>query len=123
MRMALVHKDPVAREVLARALHNRVHLEVVGFSCIEDLMLGQLPYEVYVVYKDLGHKMNGVQGVKVIREKKADALIIGVSSTPNADREFLPAGADGFLLRSGNEVQELGDLLLKKIAQWVARAL
>ncbi len=120
MEIALVHKDPVARQILERALRARVHLGISGYSCIEDLMLGSLPYDIYVVYRDLGHKMNGVQGVQVIRGKKPQALIIGVSSTPNTDKAFYKAGANAFLLRSGNEVQELGDMLLKKIAQWVA---
>ncbi len=120
MQMALIHKDHIAREILVRGLQPRLHLTVQDYSCVEDLMLGKLPYDVYVVYKDLGHKMNGVQGVKMIREQKPKALIIGVSNTPNADREFLPAGADAFLLRSGNEVHELGNLILKKLAQWAS---
>lgn len=122
MQMALIHKDHVAREILARGLQSRLHVTVNDFGCIEDLMMGTLPYDLYVVYKDLGHKMNGVQGVRLIRERKPEALIIGVSNMPNTDREFLPAGANAFLLRSGNEVQELNTLILKKIAQWVSPA-
>ncbi|MBI4671076.1 MAG: response regulator [Chloroflexi bacterium] len=118
-QIALIHKDHAAREILARALHRRLHSMVTDYSCIEDLMLTELHYDVFVVYKDLGHHLNGVQGVKLIREKKPDALIIGVSNMPNTDREFLPAGANAFLLRSGNEVEELQELILKKIAQWV----
>lgn len=119
MRIALVHKDPVAREILTRALRQRLHLRVSAYRCIEDWMLSALPYDLFIVYKDLGHKMNGVQGVKLIRAQNSGALIIGVSNAPHAEREFLQGGADAFLLRSGNEVQELGDLALKLIAQWV----
>lgn len=121
LQIALVHKDRAAREILMRALRKRLHAGITDFSCIEDLMLTELRYDVFVVYKDLGHRLNGVQGTQLIREKKRAALILGVSNTPNTDREFLAAGADAFLLRSGNEVQELGNLILTSLARWATR--
>jgi hypothetical protein len=57
--------------------------------------------------------MSGVQGVARIRGRRPDAFIVGVSSTPNFDRQFLPVGADAFVLRAGNEIQELVSVIRK----------
>lgn len=107
IKIGLVHKHRPTREVLARALKFKLQAEVTDFSCVEDLLKSSMDYAVFVVYSDLGHKMNGVEGVSAIRSKSAEAFIIGVSNTPYYERKFLPAGANAFLLRSGNEIGEL----------------
>jgi hypothetical protein len=55
--------------------------------------------------------MSGVKGVAEIRKRKPGAIIIGVSERPDAVYKFLPAGVDSFLLRAGNEIAELIDLI------------
>lgn len=116
MQIALIHGYRAQREVLRRALQAKLHEVITDFDCVEDLMMSLMQYDVLIVYKDLGHHMNGVDGVRAIRKKLPDAVIIGVSSTPNTNRLFLPAGADAFLLRSGNEVSELASLVRKQVA-------
>jgi len=114
MRIALIHRQAVARQVLQRALQAKLYEDVIEFSSIEDLFLSSLQFDVLVVYNDLGHYTNGAAGVREIRANLPDAIIIGVSNRPYADRSFLKEGADAFLLRSGNEVQELVNLIRKQ---------
>lgn len=111
MKISLVHSHPPAREVLTRALSAKLKMAVTGFSCIENLLQSSMDYDTFVIYSDFGHKMSGVRGVAQIRLQKPRAFIIGVSSRPNLDRKFLPAGANAFLLRAGNEIEELVRLI------------
>jgi hypothetical protein len=115
MKICLIHGKRVAREVLSRALSSRLGAEVTCFSCCEialDSLLGS--YEVFVVYNNFRRKMSGARGVTKIRGQSPGAFIVGVSSTPNFDRQFLPAGADAFVLRAGNEVQELVSIIRQR---------
>jgi DNA-binding NarL/FixJ family response regulator len=107
MRISIVHSHAPTREILTRALSVKLKMQVTGFSCIENLLQSSMDYDTFVVYSDFGHKMSGVRGVAQIRLQKPRAFIIGVSCRPNLDRKFLPAGADAFLLRAGNEIEEL----------------
>jgi hypothetical protein len=114
MQIALVSGVYPRREVVARGISAKlggIHVEV--FSCCEDVLGSSLDYQVFVVYNNFGHKMSGVQGVAEIRKVVPYAAIIGVSPTPYLDRKFLPAGANGFLLLAGNEINELAELILK----------
>ncbi len=58
--------------------------------------------------------MRGVTGVRKIRALKPDASIMGVSVKPYGEKRFLPAGATAFLLRAGNEIEEMIKLILQK---------
>jgi len=108
VNICLIHGKHVGREVLVRAISSRLDADVEGFSCCENALACSLEnYDVFVVYNNFRKKMSGVRGVAKIRARKPEAFIVGVSSTPNNDRRFLPAGADAFLLRAGNEVEEL----------------
>jgi len=111
MRISLVHAHTPTREVLTRALSVKLKLPVTGFSCVENLLQSSMDYDVFVVYSDFGHKISGVRGVASIRQQKRQAFIIGVSYRPNLDKRFLPAGANAFLLRAGNEIEELVRLI------------
>ncbi len=115
MNICLIHSKRVGREVLARALSSRLGAEVTGFSFCENALSCSLDYDVFVVYNNFRRKMSGVRGVEKIRARNRDAFIVGVSSTPNLDKRFLPAGADAFLLRAGNEVNELVGIIQKGI--------
>jgi len=114
LKICIVHAKRVPREVLTRALASRLGADVIGFSCCEDVLASSLDYDVFVVYNNFRKKMNGVKGVTGIRARKPDAFIVGVSSTPNLHRRFLPAGADAFLLRAGNEIEELVEIIRRK---------
>jgi hypothetical protein len=76
-----------------------------------------MSYDAFIVYSDLGHNMSGAKGVREIRSQRPDAYIIGVSYRPYADAKLLPAGADAFLLRAGNEIQELVKLVQDRPAR------
>ena len=107
MKICLIHGKRVAREVLARALASRLSADVEVYSCCENALACSLDYEVFVVYNNFRQKKSGVRGVAEIRIRKPEALIIGVSGSPNSHKRFLLAGADAFLLRAGNEIEEL----------------
>lgn len=107
MNICLIHGRHVGREVLVRALSSRLDADVTGFSCCENALECSLDCDVFIVYNNFRKKMSGVRGVAKIRARQPNAFIVGVSSTPNNERRFLPAGADAFLLRAGNEVEEL----------------
>ena len=111
MNICLIHGKRVGREVLARALSSRLGADVEGFSCCENALACSLDYDVFVVYNNFRKRMSGIRGVAKIRARQQDAFIVGVSSTPNNDRRFLPAGADAFLLRAGNEVEEMIEII------------
>ena len=113
MKIVIAHSHRPTREVLARAFMCRLKAEVETFSCVEDALLSSLNYDVCVVYNNFGHKMDGLRGVSHFRARWPRAFIIGVSYKPNMERKFLPAGADAFLLRAGNEIAELVEIIRK----------
>jgi hypothetical protein len=117
MKICLIHGRRVAREVLTRALSSKLGAEVTSFPCCEDVLESSLDYDVFIVYNNFRKKMSGVRGVTKIRGWNPYAFIVGVSSTPNFDRQFLPAGADAFVLRAGNEVQELVSVVRQRDGQ------
>jgi hypothetical protein len=96
---------------LARALASRLRAEVTPFSCVENVLASSMGYDIFVVYNNFERNMNGITGVSQIRKRKPHALIIGVSYKPYFEKKFLPAGADAFLLRAGNEIEELVALI------------
>jgi DNA-binding NarL/FixJ family response regulator len=111
MNISIVHAHPPAREVLVRALANKLSAQVTDFCCVEDLLSSSMNYDVFVVYSNLGHRMTGAKGVVEIRFQKPNAFIIGASDNPNAHSKFQKAGVNAFLLRSGNEIAELIGLI------------
>lgn len=111
MKISIAHVQPRAREVLERALTVKLDAKVTGFGCVEDLLSSSMNYDVFVVYNNFGHRMSGTKGVIEIRAQLPDAFIIGVSNNPNLNSKFLIAGADAFLLRAGNEIEELIGLI------------
>ena len=117
MKIALAHGDYPAREVVARGISHKLNTagrtgaEVLVFSCVENLLVSSMDYEVFVVYNDFKKKMGGLSGIREIRRLKPEVLIIGVSATPNYDRKMLPAGADAFVLLAGNEITETAELI------------
>jgi DNA-binding NarL/FixJ family response regulator len=124
MNICLIHGRHVAREVLARALSSRLGAEVVDFSCCEGALASPLDcYDVFVVYNNFRGKMSGARGVTKIKAQNPDAFIVGVSSTPGFDKQFLPAGADACILRAGNEITELVSVIQKgvKCDAWCVR--
>lgn len=122
IKIGVAHMHDPTREVLVRALTNRLNAEVTGFAYVEDVLNSSMQYDVLVVYNNFGHKMDGVTGVARIRARKPQAFIIGVSPTPHFDRKFLPAGANAFLLRAGNEIEELVRMIKNHLDAKVAVA-
>jgi DNA-binding NarL/FixJ family response regulator len=116
MKICIVHKRDTAGEVLSRALSYRLGAEVTCFTCCENALASALDYDVFIVYNNFRKKMNGVRGVASIRARKPQAFIVGVSSIPNFQRKFIPAGADAFLLKAGNEIGELVDIVRRRPA-------
>ena len=114
MKICIVNKRDTAGEVLSRALSYKLGAQVTHFTSCEDALASSLDYDVFIVYNNFRKKMNGVRGVAGIRARKSDAFIIGVSSIPNFHRKFLPAGADTFLLKAGNEIGELVDIIRRR---------
>jgi DNA-binding NarL/FixJ family response regulator len=111
MNICIADAHRPQREVIERALSVRLGAQVTGYACVEDVLTSSMEFDVFVVYKNFGHKMSGVKGVAEIRKRKPGAIIIGVSERPDAVYKFLPAGVDSFLLRAGNEIAELIDLI------------
>jgi DNA-binding NarL/FixJ family response regulator len=116
MKVAIVHSHEPTAQVLVRAISSRLHIEVITFSCIENVLMSSMDYDIFIVYNNFGHKMTGVRGVTLIRDRKPRAFIVGVSYKPNFERQFLPAGANAFILRAGNEVEELVTLVQKHLS-------
>jgi len=107
MKICIAHHTDSAREVISRGLAFQLQAQVTGFSCVENVLVSSLDYDIFIVYNNFHKKMNGVRGAQEIRMRKPKAFIIGVSAIPNYHLKFLPAGADAFLLKSGNEISEL----------------
>ena len=117
MKISIVHAHRATREVLARALARKLGADVTTFAHIENVLNSSMDYDVFVVYNNFDHKMDGVKGVAMIRIRKPHAFIIGVSYRPNLDRVFLPAGANALLLRAGNEIEKLIRIIYNHQAQ------
>lgn len=115
MKICLINGKQVAREVLDRALSVRLNAEVDPFFCCENALLTSLDYDVFVVYNNFRKKMNGFQCVKKIRARRPHAFIVGVTSNPNLAERFTSAGVDVALLRSGNEIAELVDIVRQRV--------
>jgi hypothetical protein len=111
MKVAIVHSHIPTVQVLARAIASRLNVDVMTFSCIENVLTSSMDYSIFVVYNNFGHKITGIRGVTLIRDQKPRAYIIGVSYKPSIERKFLLAGADASVLRAGNEVEELVTLV------------
>ena len=115
MKACIVHGNRIAREILVRAFHRSFDAHATAYSCCEDVLKSSLDYDIFVVYNNFGpRKMGGVRGTARIRARKSDAYIIGVSAKPYNDKKFLPAGADAFLLKAGNEIEELVEIVCRK---------
>jgi len=114
-RICLIHGRAKARYVLTQALASKLNADTEAFSCCENALSSSMNYDVFVVYNNFGQKrMRGVTGVRRIRALKPDAFIMGVSVKPYGENRFLPAGANVFLLRAGNEIGEMIKLILQK---------
>jgi DNA-binding NarL/FixJ family response regulator len=111
MKICLIHAKQVIREVLARALSVKLSAEVDSFFCCENALATSLDYDVFVVYNNFRKKMNGFQAVKKIRARKPHVFIVGVTSNPDLTKRFTSAGGDAALLRSGNEIAELVEII------------
>jgi DNA-binding NarL/FixJ family response regulator len=114
MSICIIHGRRPAREVLARALSSKLSTQIDAFSYCEDALASPLDYDQFVVYNNFHKKMSGIGGVKRIRKRKPDAFIVGVTSNPNFTTKFISAGADFVLLRAGNEVAELVDIMRQR---------
>jgi DNA-binding NarL/FixJ family response regulator len=114
MKICLIHGRRVAREVLERALSTRLNAEVDPFFCCENVLLTSLDYDVFVVYNNFRKKMNGFQCVKKIKAQRPHAFIVGVTSNPSLTQRFTSAGADVTLLRAGNEIAELVEMIRRR---------
>jgi DNA-binding NarL/FixJ family response regulator len=111
MDICIAHAHHRAREVLERALATRLRAQVTGFVCVEDLLTSSMRFDVFVIYNNFGHNMSGAKGAAEIRRRMPGAIIIGVSEHPDSGNKFLSAGVDSFLLRAGNEIAELTQLI------------
>jgi hypothetical protein len=114
MKVAIVHSHTPTAKVLARAISSRLKVEALDFSCIENVLASSMDYAIFVVYNNFGHKIDGMRGVTLIRDRKPRAYVIGVSYRPDFGRKFLQAGADAFILRAGNEIEELVAVIQKR---------
>ena len=116
MKICLVHGHRSSREVIYRGLRQGFGTEVVTYSCCEDVLASPLDYDVFVVYNNFGpRKMRGIKGTTRIREYRADAFIVGVTTTPHFRKRFLKAGANVALLRAGNEIAELIGIIRRRV--------
>lgn len=124
MNVALISGAYPRREVVARGVSHKLNGGTVrAFSCIEDVLESSMEYTVFVVYNNFDKKMNGVDGTREIRRRAPRSYIVGVSAIPYMERQYIPAGADAFLLLAGNEIAELGDLLVRNQARIDAKAM
>ena len=115
MKIALVSGAYPRRELVARGISHKLGgIPVQPFSCCEDLLASSMDYQAFIIYNNFDHKMGGVAGVHEIRKRAPGAFIAGISPIPYMERQFLPAGADAFLLLAGNEITELTELILKR---------
>jgi len=108
MKISVVHPHHLTCEVLNRTLTSRLNATVVDFTSIEDLLSSSMDYDVFVLYNLFGReKMDRWEGVKWIRFKKPEALIISMVHHRFFDRRFAAPGGDAVLLQAGNETEGL----------------
>ena len=112
MKISVVHPHRVTREVLSQTLTKRLDATVIDFASIEDLLSSSMDYDVFVLYNLYGReKMDRWEGVKWIRFKKPEALIISMVHHRFFDRRFDAPGGDALLLRAGEETEGLINLV------------
>ncbi len=99
LRICVVCGQRVPREVLCRALARELEADVDWYASCEDALCSEADYDVLVVYDYFGMgQMNGPQGVLRLRAVRPRAYIIGVTSNPGFDKQFLWSGADFAIL-------------------------
>ena len=112
MRIALVHPHRVTREMLIRAIAAKVEAEVVEFGSLEDLFVSSMNYDVFVLYNIFGReKLDRHEGVKWIRGMKPQALVLSMVHYKYFDRKYMPPGADAILMRVGDEIRQVTQLI------------
>lgn len=114
MRISIVHSQRPARQVLTRALAVRLKAEVVDFPHIDDLLTSSMNYDVFILYSNLGPGPGRMQRIPEIRKLKPNAFVIAVTYVPNSEHKYRSLGADAVLLRAGNEIEELTNLIQKR---------
>ena len=108
MKISLIHPHRATREVLTRALAFKLGAEVVGFSCLENLLSSSMDYDVFVVYNMFGRvKMDRWEGVKWIRAQRPNALVVSMIHRRFFDRKDAPPGADAVFMCAGDEVNSV----------------
>jgi hypothetical protein len=108
MKTCVVHQHRATRDLLAKALNLKLGSEVVGFSCLENLLSSSMDYDVFVVYNMFGRvKMDRWEGVKWIRAQRPNALIISMIHRRFFDRRNSPPGADAVFMCAGDEIDAI----------------
>jgi hypothetical protein len=111
MKISVIHPHRATRDVLTRALSVKLNAEVVGFSCLENLLSSSMDYDVFVVYNMFGRvKMDRWEGVKWIRAQKPNAMVISMIHRRFFDRKNSPPGADAVFMCAGDEVDSVARL-------------
>jgi len=112
MRISIVHAHRTTRDVLTKALAVKLNAEVVGFSCLENLLASSMSYDVFVLYNIFGRtKMDRWEGVRWIRAQKPDALVISMIHRRFFDRKHSPPGADAVFMCTGDQVEGVAKLI------------
>ena len=111
MKISVIHPHRATREVLSRALAVKLGADVVGFSCLENLLSSSMDYDVFVVYNMFGReKMDRWEGVKWIRAQRPNALVVSMIHRRFFDRKNAPPGADAVFMCAGDEVDSVAKL-------------
>ena len=108
MKVSVIHPHRSTREVLARALSVKLDAEVVGFSCLENLLSSSMDYDIFVVYNMFGRtKMDRWEGVRWIRAQKPNSMVVSMIHRRFFDRKNAPPGADAVFMCAGDEVDSV----------------
>lgn len=116
LRICVICGQRVPREVLCRALALELEADVEWYASCEDALCSEADYDVLVVYDYFGMgRMNGPQGVLRLRAVRPRAYIIGVTSNPGFDKQFLWSGADFATLMHDRPIKRIVALIRARL--------
>ena len=108
MKISVIHQHRATRDVLVKALTVKLGAEVVGFSCLENLLNSRMDYDVFIVYNMFGReKLARWEGVKWVRIQKPNAMIVSMIHRRFFDRKNSPPGADAVFMCAGDEIDAI----------------
>jgi hypothetical protein len=116
LRICLICGHRVSRQALSRVLAREFQAEVDVYTSCEDALCSELDHDVFVVYDHFGRRrINGPVGARRLRVVRPDAYVVGVTTNPGIDKQFVRSGADTAILVGEHAIRRIVDIVRDRL--------